>query len=481
MCLTRANGEPQRPGIPRRWLGLNESYSELPVFSSKTYSTAKMIRRETKYLAGIHPGVQDKKQSPMNEQTGDRDDAGQAEILSSAIRPGLWRRFFRAFAAVTQTVVDVIFLLGLLAITASVPLGNVLILGYLLEVQARVARTGKLRGGLFLLPEARRLGTILLGIALWLIPVQLVANLARDRQLLATGGYASVFWIIFLVLTILIVSIHLVMAIGCGGRWWQFLRPLRNARWMFKRVRGGNYLQDAHQEICQFLAAFRFLHLAKIGLLGYAAVYIWLAIPGYMFTQLNDVTLRWQVIIFAVGSVTLTLAFLWLPLLLVHAVVNERVSAVFEHATVRRMTQRVPLRWTLATAFLFALSILPLLYVALIKAPLPPHRVQWDLMLVFLVTAIFPRMLIGLVYHQGMRRLTSVSEVPVQKKTGWPRRLWYFTNVAVLLIAIGGYVYFLNLAATGGELGRRSVWQFHALLLPFPFQQSALNAPWDLF
>jgi hypothetical protein len=36
-------------------------------------------------------------------------------------------------------------------------------------------------------------------------------------------------------------------------------------------------------------------------------------------------------------------------------------------------------------------------------------------------------------------------------------------------MSIGWYVYFLCLAATGGELGQRAVWQFHAMLLPLPF------------
>ena len=412
----------------------------------------------------------------MNEQTDAANDTTKAEFTSAVVRlsspRGLvqWARIVQFIKNATETSVSIIFLLALLAVAASIPVCNILTLGYLLEAQTRVAKSGKFRSGFLLLPEAKRLGTILVGISLWLVPVQLVAKVARDSRLLAGESYISLFWTSLVAVTAVIVAIHLVMAIGCGGRWWQFFRPVRNSRWLLSEIRGGDYWKESHQAIIQFIDGFRIPHLAKLGLLGYAAVYVWLTIPAYLFTQLEDVTSRWQISGFVIGCVMLTLLLMWLPMLLVHISINERVSAIFEFSTVRALTQRVPLRWAWTTALLFGLSILPLLYVALLKARIPPHSIQWDMMFVFLVTAIPARLLIGLVYFHAARKQSDLRETNALHVPSFRWRLLYYANVACLFAAVGGYVYFLYLAETAGELGQRSVWQFHALLLPFPFR-----------
>ena len=64
----------------------------------------------------------------------------------------------------------------MLAVLAAIPLINFLALGYLLEAEGRVARTGKLRYALPLLPLAPRLGSIALGIWLWLWPVRWITD-----------------------------------------------------------------------------------------------------------------------------------------------------------------------------------------------------------------------------------------------------------------------------------------------------------------
>lgn len=483
---------------------------------TKAFAVAKMIRRETKYLSAIPPrfgkrptrSIRISKgmltlsleylfspnlQSLMSDQTIieqpiDPVDAGAPNL--TAVARGRGMRIFFAVVRGFNALVAFLFLLGLLSVTASLPVGNVLTLGYLMEVQGRMARNGKFRSALFLLPEAQRLGTIALGIALWMIPVHFVATLARDSRLLSPDSPASWLLMVGLILTSLFVALHLTIAIGCGGRWWQFLRPIRNVRSLLKQYRSSGFWRNAQEKFLRFFAAFQFLQLAKLGLLAYVAVYVWLVIPAYLFTQLDDVTIRWQVVGFVVGCITMTLTLMWLPMILVHVAVSGRPGAMFDHKSMRRLTQQLPLRWMMATVILYGLSVLPLLYVALVKATIPPHRIEWDMMVVFLLTAIPTRILMGWVYHRGMRlaaaaRLTESSQrnddtyglansaaataTGNQPKPGWLRVIWHFANAAILLVGLVAYVYFLNLAQTGGELGDRSVWQFHALLLPFPF------------
>ena len=198
-----------------------------------------------------------------------------------------------------------------------------------------------------------------------------------------------------------------------------------------------------------------------MSLLGCATTYAWLTVPTYLFTKLDDVTSRYQLIGFLVGSVLMTLTLMGLPFLLAHVAIQGRWQAMFEARTVMQLAGRTPLRWATATAVLLACSVLPLLYTALLKNEIPPHAASWDLMLVFLVTVVPGRVLIGWAYHAASQKTATTFS--------WPWRVWQILNGTALAIGIGWYVYFLYLAQTGGELGQRAIWQFHALLLPLPY------------
>jgi hypothetical protein len=302
---------------------------------------------------------------------------------------------------------------------------------------------------------------MLLAVWLWLLPIQFLAGLTRDSWLLAPGGTAAWLWTSLLAVVSLLIAVHLLLAIGCGGAWWRFVRPVSNVRRLLARWHRGDYWRDAHRAMCEFVAAFRLLHLMRMGLLGYAAAYIWLVVPTLLFTMLDDVTNRWQIMGFVAGCVTLTFTLMWLPMLLAHVAVAGRWRAMFEFAAVRKLAGQTPFCWAISTAILLGCSVLPLLYTALFKIRIPAHDARWDVMLVSLVTVVPARVLIGWVYHRATRRTRSAPS--------WLWRIWQWVNGAALCAGVGGYVYFLNLVSTGGELGQSAVWQFHALLLPLPF------------
>ena len=54
-------------------------------------------------------------------------------------------------------------------------------------------------------------------------------------------------------------------------------------------------------------------------------------------------------------------------------------------------------------------------------------------------------------------------------RRSWPRLAWLWLHRLLLPALVGLYVAFLMLAASGGELGQRVLWQHHALLPPPPF------------
>jgi hypothetical protein len=312
-----------------------------------------------------------------------------------------------------------VFLIALLAIAATIPLVNVFALGFLMESQGRVARSGKFRSAFYLLPAAQRLGGILLAVWLWLLPVQFLAEVTRDSWLLAPGQATTLLLTSVLILCSVLIAVHILLATGCGGSFWRFLRPIKNARQMWTQFRGGGYVQNANQAICEFVSAFRFPHLFRMGLLGYATVYVWMTIPT-LLTMREDITNRLQIAGFVAGCIMLTVTLLWLPLLVTHVAAEARFGAMFEFAAVRKRAGQTPFRWAIATAILLACSSLPLLYTALFKIKIPPHVARWDVMVVFLVTVIPARVWLGWAYHRAAQRTRTVSS--------WPWRIWQWTE-----------------------------------------------------
>lgn len=461
--------------------------------------------------AAVRPAVPDReKPEPDREKPEpDGERAGPAAVSRREFQefpplPSPRKQPFRAAAWFVRAGVELVCLVMLLAFGAAIPVVHVLVLGYLLETQGRVARTGRLRSAFYLLPAAGRLGGLLLAVALWLIPLQFLAAVTRDVWLLAPSTTAAWLSTGLLAASSLLLATHLLLAMGCGGSWLRFVRPISNARRLWGTWRRGEsraYWRGAQQAMWEFMAALRLPHLFLLGLLGYAAAYFWLLAPTLLFTQPNDVTSRWQVLGFVVGCGGLSLLLSILPWLMTHVAAQGRWQAILQLPTVCRLAARTPLRWALTTAFLLTCSIAPLLYAALVKNRLPPHDDRWDVMLVFLVTVIPARWLVAWAYHratkiteddQAARRepepaseATSEAALQIgqpatsrQRPVGpsrvrsrprrWLWRLWQSANAVALCLGVGYYVYFLYLAETGGELGQRAVWQFHALLLPLP-------------
>ena len=390
-----------------------------------------------------------------------RSGCSRSDLTELPSMPSLSKQPLQGMGWLARLALRLVILVGLVAMVASIPVVNIFALGYLFEMQGRVARTGKVRSALYLLPAAERVGGILLGVWLWLLPIQFLAAAARDSWLISPTGTTAWLWIGLVMIASLAIAIHILMAIACGGGLARFIRPLSNARWLMTRWSSGEYWADASSAISRFAGAFRLGHMFRLGLLGSAAVYLWLAIPTFLFTVVDDVTSPWQVLGFIVGCATLTLLLLWLPFLLAHVSAAARWGAILEFATVRRLAGQTPFCWSVATAFLLACSTLPMLYTALLKNKIPPHDLQWDVMVVFLLAVVPARLLVSWVYHRATQQTGA--------GPSWTRWVWRQTNAAALCVGAGYYVYFLHLAATGGELGKRSVWQFHALLLPFPF------------
>src|SRR5213079_2994884 len=103
-------------------------------------------------------------------------------------------RLFWAIVGLPEWLFGVGVLAIGLAVLAALPVLQFLSLGYLLEAGGRVARSGRLRDGFIGVRTAARLGGIVLGSWLFLLPVRFVADLARSAQVIDPGGRIAVAW-----------------------------------------------------------------------------------------------------------------------------------------------------------------------------------------------------------------------------------------------------------------------------------------------
>jgi len=367
-----------------------------------------------------------------------------------------WRQApFRAAAHLGHVVLGALSGIVLLAIMATLPVLNVLALGYLLGMAGRVARTGRLGDALFLAPITARVAGILLFGTLLTYPLRILIELARDAILLAPWSLTTCVWTTVAAAAFLLVTTHVILVVGRGGAWRWFFRPLSNLRWTRERIRDGNYLEQADQTLRTLLTALQPWRHFRLGLFGFVGVYLWMALPALVFDQATALNGAGRTICLLLGGAALVLTLGWMPFLLMHYASENRWQAWLDLKTIRQRFQHSPLCWTLSALLLYASSMLVMLYEALVKNKMPTHEARWDVMIVFMVTMIPFKLFVAWAWHRSR-----------QKNAAW--RTWQWFNRVLIAFGLGWYVYFLFLAKTGGQLGQKALWQFHALLLPFP-------------
>lgn len=364
-------------------------------------------------------------------------------LLWHPIGAGVW---------LVRAVFGIVTLLFLLAVLAAIPVLNFLALGYLLEVEGRVARSGRIRDAFVLLSVAPRIGTIYLGVWLWIIPLRLLAGYAADARLIDPGGTAAaVSWRLTLVLAVLI-ACHLCLAIARGGSFWCFFRPIKNVRDFIARLRAGTFWREANDRVGEFVSRMRPGHLFSLGLRGFLTATVWLALPTLLFAAAQK-TEGLPILVTLFGGVCLVLVFAWVPFLQAHFAAENRFSAVRELGRVRELFRRAPLSWLAAVIVVFVLA-LPLY---LLKVRLLPQDAMWFITLVFVVSIFPARVVTGWAYHRAV----------VKERQAWFGLRWLSRGVMAVLLAL--YVFVLYFTQYIGEHGKWVLFEHHAFLLPSPF------------
>ncbi len=365
--------------------------------------------------------------------------------------PVPWRHPIQCALWIVRTLFGLASLTLLLAVAAAVPIVNFWVLGYLLDVEGRVARSGKIRASFPLLGLAPRFGSIVLGVWLCVLPLRLLAGAATDAQLIDPGGAGG--WKFALFVTKWGMAAHLCLALARGGALSCFFRPIKNVRWLLARWRDRDYWVRASTAIGQFLSGLNARPYYSAGWRGYLGTAAWLFIPSALYGSMHDPDKPAQVLVMLTGGVGLWLTLMWAPLLQARFAAENRVMAFKELGAARELFRRAPFAWLFAIVLTYLLALPMYLF----KAVSPPQDAMWFITILFVVSIFPTKVALGWAYGRSIRRT---------ERAWWPWR-WLCKIVLGILVAI--YVFILFFTPAIGEHGRRVLFEHHTLLLPVPF------------
>lgn len=367
--------------------------------------------------------------------------------------PHLFWHPLQASAWIVRLLFGMASLILLLALTAAIPIVNFLALGYLLEAEGRLARTGRLRFMFPLLDLAPRLGSIALGVWLWLWPLRILSNVVTDAAIINPGGANVESLRALRAVAATAVFIHLCLALARGGGFWCFFRPIKNVRWLIQRVRDHDYWETAERGVREFVSGLRLGHHFWLGLRGFVGAAIWLWPPTILLAALRNSENGGQVLFTLVGGVLMLLVFAWVPFLQARFAAENRFRAMFELGAVRELFRKAPIAWLISILFIYVLA-LPLY---LFKIASPPQDAMWGVTIVFIVSIYPARILTGWAYHRAWVK---------------PKRAWFgfrWLSRLLMIPLLGMYVFLLFFTQYISEHGRAVLFEHHAFLLPVPF------------
>lgn len=398
--------------------------------------------------------------------------------------------------------------IGGLAVVATIPIVQFLSLGYLLEVSGRISRTGRIKEGFIGIRQASRVGSIVLGTWLMLLPVRFASTVWQASQLIDPRSPATAGWRIGLLIITVVMIGHIVVSWSCGGKlrhfFWPLLAPIFFATWGLRRIvsskrlaplvrpvvgtiskrflrdlttvpplsewfppaiilarlRKGGMYAAARDTVWEFAVNMRLHYYFWLGLRGFIGAIVWLFLPVMLILVTTQVSANNPemakgvgVIAGFVGSALLMIVVLYLPFMQAHFAAQNRFVAMFELGTVRRLFRQAPLAFWLALLITVAFAI-PLY---LLKIEYPPRALLWLPSLLFVIFILPARIITGWALGRAMKH-----KEPRFFLTRWVARLGTLPVVMIYVL----FAYFSQYTSWYGPL---SLFEQHAFLPPVPF------------
>lgn len=373
-------------------------------------------------------------------------------LREQAVRPPLFRHPLRFLWWLAETLFAWAGLVFFLAILSAVPLLNFISLGYMLEAEARIGRSGRFLDGFPLRPFIPRIATSFIGIILVLLPLWILSSFSRDASVIAPGSSIARRWEIALTILSFAGAFHLIASLAWGGTLVSFFRPIRNGRWLWKQIRTLTLFQTITDGTLEFLRELRPGYHFRLGFRAYCAAFFWLVLPTFLFASLRK-TEGLPGLIVIVGGILLAIVLSWVPFLQARLAVENNWRCAFQLKTVRELNRRAPWCWLPAIVVTYALSI-PLYFTTVI---LPPRDALWMVNLLFIICIYPARMVVGWAYAQSTRRDVRANF------------LWRWSASLATLALLGAYVFFLYFSQLIGQQGKLVLFEHPSLLLPVPF------------
>ncbi|MCA9245868.1 MAG: hypothetical protein KDA42_02105 [Planctomycetales bacterium] len=371
-----------------------------------------------------------------------------AELVSETpqARLGALKRLFGGIDRSWNWVFGLASVVFALAILATIPVAQLLSLGYLLEAGGRVARSGRLRDGLIGISKAARIGSVLLGAWLLLWIPRLISSLHTSARLIDPHSAETKRLGAILAVGIAWVVLHVMAACARGGRLRHFLWP-RPIHFLLSYARPSAYVK-ARDELWNFAVSLRIPYYFSLGFRGFVGGMLWLVLPISLMALGTRIPASGFL-----GAALLIVVLLYLPFLQLRMAAENRFRAILELRSVRHAYRRAPVAFLVSLLLTLALA-LPLY---LLKIELIPREAAWLPSLLFVVSIFPARLLCGWALARAAKR-----ELP----RAWPIRV--LARVP-MLPAAGFYAlvaYFTQYTSWNAVW---SLYEQHAFLVPVPF------------
>ena len=392
-------------------------------------------------------------------------------------------------------------LIFLLAASASIPLVQFLSFGYLLEVTGRIARREPISSSMIGLRKASRLGSILLGTWLLLLPIRFVSQLAEEAWLIdptsAQTAWTQTSLIVLMTLTVL----QILAAWVCGGRlryfFWQLVAPFSFAAWSIRRMANSRRLRPlldgtigrisprlvedlcrvtpptdwfvpaiilgklrrrqlyagARDGLWNFVNELRSPYYFVFGLKGFVGTFIWLVLPTLLLIGATATDDGRAVIAALFGVLIAVPVFALLPFIQAHYATDGRWIRFFQPWQVMQNAYRAPIAHFVALLLTLVFA-LPLF---LLKIEAIPTELLWTLSLVFVIFIWPTKWVIGWAYRRGTR-------------PGGQGRWWLsFPLMAAAAPVSFAFIFIMFFTRYVTWNGAWSLLENHVFLLPAPF------------
>lgn len=338
-----------------------------------------------------------------------------------------------------------------LALLATIPVLQLLSLGYLLEVSGRVARTGRLRDGFVGIRSAARIGSVVLGTWLVLWPLRVVSDMGYSAWLIEPNGRMARGWRVGLVLLTVLLTVHLAWAWFRGGRLRHFLWPAP-VRLLRRLLQGGMY-REARDRLWEFVSSLRLPYYFWLGARGFAGAVAWLFIPVMLLIAAFQLPDAPAILCGILGFLILPLVVLYLPFLQAQFACENRLVAMFDLGRIRQTFRRAPVAFWFSLLILLAFALPPYL----LKIEFVEREIAGLESLLFVAFIAPARLLTGWAVGRGRHH-----EQPRFFLLRWLGR---FGMLPLVLF----YALVVYLSRYTSWYGSWSLFEQHAFLLPVPF------------